>query len=194
MLWPSDASKLKLENINILPSGSLEITQLASRQTRRSEDHHVFFTRLQSHSFVLWSLYMRIYNPKNRSKFLFFNSKQPTKGLQPSTISGLIKKVAGEAGVDVTIFTARTFRSGGASAAINAQINPSVVIQLGRWRDPSTFYNHYVATQVPNDYTDRVLCIHDLHDKLQINSTVEELDAELDLDSAISDLQQQDQQ
>lgn len=59
-------------------------------------------------------------------------------------------------------FPARSLRSLGATRGIQIGIDPDQIMKVGRWKDPRTFYNHYVASRLPTDYTDRFFGVKDL--------------------------------
>lgn len=90
--------------------------------------------------------------------FLFIHDREPfDRGLTSQRCSNILTDAAVAAGLDGSIYTGRTFRSGGASAAINAGLSPDMVKQQGRWTSTDVFWNHYVHTCVPASFADNVL-------------------------------------
>ena len=72
-------------------------------------------------------------------------------------ISKILKSVIEEAGLDSSVITACSFRSGGATSGIKNGVNPDQLIKIGRWKTPGVFYNRYVAARPDKDTTDRML-------------------------------------
>jgi site-specific recombinase XerD len=87
---------------------------------------------------------------------LFIATKKPFGGLTAQRCSKLLQQVAQQAGLDPQLFTGRTFRRGGATTAINHNINPDVVMKMGRWKSPQVMYEHYVRAKPNQSYTDQV--------------------------------------
>jgi hypothetical protein len=72
-------------------------------------------------------------------------------------ISNILKMVIKEAGMDSSVITARSFRSGGATSGIKNGVMPDQLMKIGRWKSTDVFYNHYVAARTSQDTTDRIL-------------------------------------
>jgi integrase len=87
---------------------------------------------------------------------LFIATKKPFGGLTAQRCSKLLQQVAQQAGLDPQLFTGRTFRRGGATTAINHNINPDVVMKMGRWKSPQVMYEHYVRAKPNQSYSDQV--------------------------------------
>lgn len=85
---------------------------------------------------------------------IVFETSPPYDKLSAGRCAAILKGVAQAAGLDTRVFTARTFRKSGVMAGINADVNPDAIFRLGGWRDPNTFWGHYVTRTIPNTYTD----------------------------------------
>jgi hypothetical protein len=72
-------------------------------------------------------------------------------------ISRILASVLKKAGLDTDIFTARCFRSGGATSGIEAGVDPYVLMKIGRWKSADVFFNHYVAARPQHSVTDKIL-------------------------------------
>ena len=59
--------------------------------------------------------------------------------------------------MDSSVITACSFRSGGATSAIEHGADHNQVMKIGRWKTTDIFYNNYVAACPKNDLTDRML-------------------------------------
>ena len=94
---------------------------------------------------------------RNGERHLFIANKKPYGALSAQRCSKLLQKTAELAGLDPQLFTGRTFRRGGATTAINNNVNPDIVMTMGRWKSPQTFYGHYVRARTEDNYTDKVL-------------------------------------
>lgn len=66
--------------------------------------------------------------------------------------------------LDPSTFTARTFCKLGVMAGIKAGIEPDALFRLGGWRDPNTFWWHYIVRQIPSSYTDILFEVADNSD------------------------------
>jgi integrase len=106
--------------------------------------------------------------PADSHVFLSLKKGQLHKAVGAQRVSRILSGIVQKAGLDASVFTGRTFRSGGATAAIEKEIQPDQVMKLGRWKNPGVFFSHYVATRLPQTYSDLVLDIG------KINVPVEE--------------------
>jgi hypothetical protein len=85
---------------------------------------------------------------------IVFELQRPYNHLTPDRCAEILKGIASSAGLDPATFTAKTFRKSGIMAGIKAGIEPDALFHLGGWRDPNTFWRHYVVRHVPSTYTD----------------------------------------
>ena len=99
-----------------------------------------------------------------RDPRIVFELERPHDQLSPSKCAAILKGVARTAGLDPTIFTARTFRKSGVMAAINTGIDSDAIFRLGGWRDPATFHRHYVVTEIPSSFSDILFDVDDQQD------------------------------
>jgi hypothetical protein len=101
--------------------------------------------------------------------------------LSPQRISTILKSVITAAGMDGSVITGRSFRSGGATAGIQNGVKPDQLMKIGRWKTPEVFYNNYVAARPDQDTTDRMLA-------LSLDKTEEDVeisDEEMDEDETL---------
>jgi len=68
-----------------------------------------------------------------------------------------LKEVIKAVGMDPSIITARSFRSGGATSGIEHGADAAQLMKVGRWKTTDVFFGNYVAVQPHQDTTDRML-------------------------------------
>jgi integrase len=86
---------------------------------------------------------------------VFLTLRQPFKGLDASCISSVLSGVLHQLGLRNT--TPKAFRHTGATMAIEAGMNPDVVLHIGHWKSSDVFYQHYVHSRPPANFTDAIL-------------------------------------
>ena len=77
--------------------------------------------------------------------------------LTAAEISALLKTACKAAGLDTAVFTARTFRPGGATRGIEGGLPLDLVMHIGRWRSVDTVYGHYLHSRRSVNVTDVLL-------------------------------------
>lgn len=105
-------------------------------------------------TFQRWSEQTAHIHERTRNCRIVFELQRPFNRLQPDRCAEILKGVAREADLDTAAFTAKTFRKSGIMAGIRAGVEPDALFRLGGWRDPNTFWRHYVVRQVPSSYSD----------------------------------------
>ena len=88
---------------------------------------------------------------------LFLTLVKPYKELEASSISRILNEAIDRAGLGSKGFSAKCFRPTGATDAIKFGLSPDMARYVGRWRCASTFEKHYVHTQLPKDYCEKML-------------------------------------
>ena len=81
---------------------------------------------------------------------LFISSVGQHNPVKSVTISGWIKQVLKEAGIDINMFSAHSTRGATASKAVAAGISVDTVLRAGHWASASTFRKFY-HREVPAD-------------------------------------------
>lgn len=81
---------------------------------------------------------------------LFISSVGQHNPVKSVTISGWIKQVLREAGIDINMFSAHSTRGPAASKAVAAGISVDTVLRAGHWASASTFRKFY-HREVPTD-------------------------------------------
>ncbi len=81
----------------------------------------------------------------------------PFRPLCSASVAGILNWAISLAGLDPTKYSAKNFRPTGATWAIQEGMNSEQVRQLGRWKDPTTFYKHYVHANPDSQMTDAIL-------------------------------------
>ena len=81
---------------------------------------------------------------------LFISSVGQHNPVKSVTISGWIKQVLKEAGIDINMFSAHSTRGAAASKAVAAGISVDTVLRAGHWASASTFRKFY-HREVPAD-------------------------------------------
>ena len=90
-----------------------------------------------------------------QSSPVFIGLCRPYKALSSTSIGLILKEVTVRAGLQG--FSARSFRPTGATRAIDLGFDAEKIRRLGRWKTSGVFFEHYVHSKPPQDYTDAVL-------------------------------------
>ena len=88
---------------------------------------------------------------------LFLTLVRPYKALESSGMAKILNEAISKAGLGSKGFSAKCFRPTGATNAVKFGLNPDMARYVGRWRCASTFEKHYVHTQLPKDYCEKML-------------------------------------
>lgn len=91
------------------------------------------------------------------SNAVFLSLKSPRVAIEATTVSGILQQAIRLAGLSSEKYSAKSFRPTGATTAIANNIGPKIVQKLGRWKTESVFFEHYVHSKPPEDYTDKVI-------------------------------------
>ena len=91
------------------------------------------------------------------SAHVFIGLKRPHAAITNKTVSEILKTSIKDAGLGELGFTPRSFRPTGATAGIQAGINPGTVPQIGRWKNETVFYERYVYPTADKCYSSKVL-------------------------------------
>ena len=89
------------------------------------------------------------------NKHVFIALKPPYQGLTVGSIARILNEAIKLAGL--TGYTAKDFRSSGATAAVQAGLPEETIMKVGRWRSADVFREHYIHSKVPDDYTDKIV-------------------------------------
>lgn len=92
--------------------------------------------------------------PQVQQLFLDPLRRQPLSAQQ---VSAILKAACKAAGLDTSVFTARTFRPGGATRGIEGGLPLDLVMHIGRWRSADTVYGHYLRSQRSVNVSDVLL-------------------------------------
>jgi hypothetical protein len=90
---------------------------------------------------------------------LLFTLESPPRQLRPDECAAILWDTAREAGLDVAVFTPKTFRKTGVRAGLDSGIQPDAILKLGGWASAETFWHHYVSRSIPDNYTDLIFDI-----------------------------------
>ena len=88
---------------------------------------------------------------------MFVSLKDVYKPITVTVILGILNKAIKLAGLDSKVYSAKSFRSTSATAAVEAGLEPDQVRAIGRWRCQDTFERHYVHTLPDKAFMDKVL-------------------------------------
>ena len=94
---------------------------------------------------------------KRTDKSVFIALNSPFKGISSSAIAKVLEEAISLAGLKDQGFSAKSFRPTGATFAIEQGVDPKVVQKIGRWKSTEVFYDHYVHSQTPDDFTNKVI-------------------------------------
>ena len=107
---------------------------------------------------------------------VFLTLYKPYRGIDASTVAKILNDAIVLAGLSKDQFSAKSFRPTGATRAVEQNFDRDLVMQTGRWKTGSVFFEHYVHAKPPTSYTD---CIIDLirlyniiYNKMYINIIV----------------------
>ena len=92
-----------------------------------------------------------------QDKSVFLALKSPYQGLSASSIAKILEESIDLAGLGGQGFTAKSFRPTGATVAIDQGLDPKIVQQIGRWKTADVFFQHYVHSRTPDEYTTKIL-------------------------------------
>ena len=90
-------------------------------------------------------------------KSVFLSLKSPFQGLSASSVAKILEESIDLAGLKGQGFTAKSFRPTGATVAIDQGLDPKIVQQVGRWKTADVFFQHYVHSRTPDEYTSKML-------------------------------------
>lgn len=89
---------------------------------------------------------------------VFISLRCPYNAIDSSTVSRILEEAIVLAGLPTKDFSAKSFRPTGATTAISQDMNPEIVRKVGRWKNQEVFFEHYVHSKTPLEYTESVLC------------------------------------
>ena len=99
----------------------------------------------------------------SKCECVWLSQVPPHKPLSKDHVASICKSFLCSAGYTSDWITARSLRSSGASHAIQQKVDPHVVMQLGRWNNPTMFWKHYVHSQLPEGYSEQVMGLQNLN-------------------------------
>ena len=88
---------------------------------------------------------------------VFIGLNKPYKAISAAAVGKVLEEAIGLAGLAGMGFTAKSFRPTGATKAIERGIEPEIVQKVGRWKSTDVFYQHYVHSRTPVEFTDAIL-------------------------------------
>ena len=91
---------------------------------------------------------------------VFLALTHPYNGISASTIAKVLTEAIHLAGLSSNGYTDKCFRPTGATCAIENNVDPEVVLNVGHWKTRDVFYRHYVHSQVPDDFTNDLINHH----------------------------------
>ena len=118
---------------------------------------------------LCFSTYLRVYERKTKDfrpisaqgeNLLFLSYIKPLKPVSSSTLARWAKSVLSLAGIDTTIFKQHSTRSAASSAAFNAGVALSDILEAADWTNESTFTRFYKRTIVNDNFAKGVLSEH----------------------------------
>ena len=88
---------------------------------------------------------------------VFISLNAPYQALSSQSIANVLNDAIDAVGLSRKLYSAKSFRPTGATTAVAAGIDSSIVQQIGRWKTTSVFLEHYVHSRPPKDFSDKVL-------------------------------------
>ena len=101
--------------------------------------------------------YIDLTSSKRSDKSVFIALNRPYKGISSSAIGKILEEAISLAGLKDQGFSAKSFRPTGATFAIEQGVDPKIVQKIGRWKSTEVFYDHYVHSKTPDDFTNKVI-------------------------------------
>ena len=90
---------------------------------------------------------------------VFVSLYAPYHGLKSQAIASILNEAIKTVGLSRTEYSAKCFRPTGATLAVASGFDPATVQKIGRWKTTSVFFEHYVHSKTPSDFTDKLLKI-----------------------------------
>lgn len=90
-------------------------------------------------------------------KAVFLSLKRPHEAISSAAVGKVLEESIRLAGLAGQGFTAKSFRPTGATTAIQSGVDPHIVQKVGRWKSADVFFQHYVHSRTPADFTSEVL-------------------------------------
>ena len=88
------------------------------------------------------------YRNNSNNTNLFVSCIKPHRVVTSNTVSGWIRSLLTDAGIDTTIFSAHSTRGAAASKAFNVGMSMDAILKAGHWARESTFSKFYKRNQV----------------------------------------------
>ena len=88
---------------------------------------------------------------------VFLTLNKPYNPLSAKAVSNILNESISLVGLSRNLYSAKSFRPTGATKAVSEGINPNIVQKTGRWKTTSVFFEHYVHSRVPKEYTNKLL-------------------------------------
>ena len=88
---------------------------------------------------------------------VFITLQEPYHAISADTARHILDNAINLAGLSGHGFSAKCFRPTGATYAVELGYDPELVMRIGRWKTRSVFFDHYVHSQVPSNFTTSLL-------------------------------------
>jgi len=92
----------------------------------------------------------------NADSPVFLSLHKPYTALSAQSISKCLNEALVLAGLGHT-YTAKDFRPTGATIQVDQGVDPKTVMRQGRWKTETVFFDHYVHSKAPEEFTDNIL-------------------------------------
>ena len=87
---------------------------------------------------------------------VFLSLKRPHNALSAQTIANVLNEALQLCNLH-PLYTAKDFRPTGATLQVREGVDPKTVMKVGRWKTDSVFFDHYVHSTPPPEFTDNVV-------------------------------------
>ena len=91
---------------------------------------------------------------------VFLNLKRPYSALTAQSIAACLNDTLKVINL-YPKYTAKDFRPTGATIQVKKGVHPKTVRKVGRWKTDTVFFDHYVHSKTPEDFTDNVISGND---------------------------------
>ena len=87
---------------------------------------------------------------------VFVSLNRPFGPISAKTVASILNEAIKLAGLDCTMYSAKSFRPSGATRSVESGLDPDKARRIGRWKTSTVFFEHYVHDKTPSNYTNNM--------------------------------------
>ncbi len=88
---------------------------------------------------------------------VFITLNAPYHAISADTVRNIMDTAITKSGLGNQGYSAKCYRPTGATYSIAMGYDPEIIMRIGRWKTRSVFFDHYVHSQVPSNYSSNLL-------------------------------------